>query len=582
MRSWIRYIQFVCILFSSIAHAQSTWIDSIRKVLATQKEDTNKVWILTYMSTYYAFNDPDSGIIRGKEALALAEKLQYDKGIFWSIVSIDHSLYITGNYTLELDYAIRAFPIAQKLKDRYAIGWSNGMLCDSYLNLGDFNTAMTYVRVIMKNIEQYFPDELFSGYANLVPVYVGLHKYDSALICAKKGYELLKSNPALYSGNNLDSKYARAQVYLFLGEAFEVKNKYDSALFYYRLSIPASDEINTTVFKIDAHNGMAKSFKETGNVDSATFYAKKALDNTIIKSYPAAKLKAANLLADIYESEKNTDSSMKYLRIAVNLKDSIYNREKTVAFQNSLLKEQDKQKEIAAAKSKLQTEYRTYFLFVLFVVLAIIAGIILRNYRIKQLQKIRNSIADDLHDDIGSALSSISIMNELAMQKSPDALPLLASIGESTTSMQENMGDIIWTIKAGNDRFENVLQRMNQFASEILDPKNICLDFETDASLAASKLTMEQRKNFYLFFKEAINNAAKYSNAKKVSVDIRQKNHHVEMNINDNGKGFDTDKVSNGNGMNSLKKRAAELNADFNIKSGINVGTSVQLRFKIT
>ena len=70
--------------------------------------------------------------------------------------------------------------------------------------------------------------------------------------------------------------------------------------------------------------------------------------------------------------------------------------------------------------------------------------------------------------------------------------------------------------------------------------KILKLDFKTDPSLSASKLTMEQRKNFYLFFKEAINNAAKYSDAKKVSVCIAQKDHHVEMNIRDNGKGFDT------------------------------------------
>ena len=89
----------------------------------------------------------------------------------------------------------------------------------------------------------------------------------------------------------------------------------------------------------------------------------------------------------------------------------------------------------------------------------------------------RNSIADDLHDDIGSTLSSISIMSELAKAKSPEALSLLASIGESTITIQENMSDIVWAIKSENDRFENVLQRMNQFASEILDAKNIELGF---------------------------------------------------------------------------------------------------------
>jgi signal transduction histidine kinase len=125
------------------------------------------------------------------------------------------------------------------------------------------------------------------------------------------------------------------------------------------------------------------------------------------------------------------------------------------------------------------------------------------------------------------------------------------------------------------------LQRMNLFASEILEAKNKELDFSETTLLPALKLTMEQRKNFYLFFKEVINNAAKYSCAQKVNVFIAQKDHAVEMNIRDDGKGFDTTKIFNGNGMGSLKKRASELNADFKITSCFNKGTDVQLKFKI-
>ncbi len=82
--------------------------------------------------------------------------------------------------------------------------------------------------------------------------------------------------------------------------------------------------------------------------------------------------------------------------------------------------------------------------------------------------------------------------------------------------------------------------------------------------------------------KEVINNAAKYADARKVSVCIAQKDHHIEMNIRDDGKGFDTSTIFSGNGMNSLKKRAAELNGSFKIISNINEGTVVQLKFKIT
>ena len=102
---------------------------------------------------------------------------------------------------------------------------------------------------------------------------------------------------------------------------------------------------------------------------------------------------------------------------------------------------------------------------------------------------------ETFRDDIGSTLSSISIMAELAKVQSAEAPTLLASIGESTTSIQENMGDIVWAIKSENDRFENVLRRLNACASGILEARGIWLDFVDDEALSTSRLSMGQRKN---------------------------------------------------------------------------------------
>ncbi len=367
-----------------------------------------------------------------------------------------------------------------------------------------------------------------------------------------------------------------------LGNAFASKAQYDSALYYYRMGIPVSRYYYLETDMIDDYNGIAVVYNVTGKVDSAVWYAQKVLTEKVTKTYPVGFLKAANLLAAIYELKNKPDSTLKYLRIVVSLKDSLFNRDKTIAVQNLTYKEKERERELEDSRIKVQNRFRTYFLLAGLLAILLITGILLRNHRQKQLQNMRNSIADDLHDDIGSTLSSISIMSELAKQQSPEALPLLASIGENTITIQENMSDIVWAIKAENDRFENVLQRMNQFAFEILDAKNIELDFTNDASLSTLRLTMGQRKNFYLFFKEVINNAAKYSDAKKVSVCIAQKDHHIEMNIADNGKGFDSARIFNGNGMSTLRKRGTELNADFKISSHINQGTAIQLKFKIT
>src|SRR5678810_49186 len=124
MKTSFQYILFFLLLmmFSLHAYPQPQWVDSGKKVLPAQKEDINKVWALRGLSDYYSFNDPDSCLLYAKQMLALSEKLKYDEGIFWSIVSLDHSLYITGNYSLELDNALKAFPLAKKLNDEHAIG----------------------------------------------------------------------------------------------------------------------------------------------------------------------------------------------------------------------------------------------------------------------------------------------------------------------------------------------------------------------------------------------------------------------------------------------------------------------------
>ena len=131
----------ILLLCSFAAYTQTQWIDSVKKVLPTQKEDTNKVTTLISLSGAYRFSYPDSGLVYAQKALSLAEKLNSDEGTFWSIVGINQSLYVLGNYALELDYAFKALPLAKKINTPYTIGFSNGRLSDCYYNLGEYNTA---------------------------------------------------------------------------------------------------------------------------------------------------------------------------------------------------------------------------------------------------------------------------------------------------------------------------------------------------------------------------------------------------------------------------------------------------------
>lgn len=573
MKILIRNIALFLILLSSFTlHGQHLDnIDSLKKVLHEQKEDTNKVKLLYNLSfSYVAGSYADTALVYSQQALDLAEKLNYEPGIFWSEITLCESLAILGNHPLALEHSFKALALAKKLDDTLKLCYANGNLASCYYYMGDYNTCIKYALDVLKIMDS---DDNYWMWIQMSKAFHSMGQPDSAILYAKKAYDRIKG---------MDFVYAKSVISPVLGNAYSGKANYDSALLYYQMGIPLSVKSHTETHLVDNYYGIAAVYKSKGNLDSALWYCKKIITEKITRTYPVGMLKAANLLAEIYESKNNTDSTLKYLKSAIAIKDSLSNQQKTIAVQNLIYKEQEKQKELLAVKLKFRNRVKLYILIGGLMVLAIIAGIVTRNHRQKQLQKMRNSIADDLHDDIGSTLSSINIMSELAKAKSPQALTLLASISESSVSLQENMSDIVWAIKSENDSFENVLQRMNQFASEILDAKNIELEFENDTSLSNLRLAMRQRKNIYLFFKEVINNAAKHSSAKRVSVGIFKKEHCLEMIITDDGKGFDINQTFNGNGMSTLKKRAEELNGHFRVQSHLNEGTAVELKFKIT
>jgi two-component system sensor histidine kinase UhpB len=195
------------------------------------------------------------------------------------------------------------------------------------------------------------------------------------------------------------------------------------------------------------------------------------------------------------------------------------------------------------------------------------------------LQNIRNRIASDLHDDIGSTLNSISVYSEVAKNDPDKKEYSLNMIGESSRKVIDAMSDIVWTINPENDSFENIILRMRSLAYNLLRAKDIEFTFKADETLNHLKLSLEKRRNFYLIFKEALNNLIKYSHAKRVQISLLHHSNAITLMIRDDGLGFDATKKYNGNGLTNIRNRAKEINAQLAIESGKNIGTSIQLTF---
>jgi signal transduction histidine kinase len=159
--------------------------------------------------------------------------------------------------------------------------------------------------------------------------------------------------------------------------------------------------------------------------------------------------------------------------------------------------------------------------------------------------------------------------------------PLLQKISEYTQQSMEAMDDIVWMINTRNDRFENIMVRMRTLAAEFSDTSGCVLHLDFDEHLNDISLNMEGRKNFYLIYKEAINNIAKYAGCTSVWIEMKITHKMITLTILDNGKGFNMANPVKGNGLSNMKKRAELLKGALRVKSTLGEGTSIQLSFKV-
>lgn len=210
----------------------------------------------------------------------------------------------------------------------------------------------------------------------------------------------------------------------------------------------------------------------------------------------------------------------------------------------------------------------------------------IRLTRILEMQKIRNKIARDLHDDIGSTLSTINILSGNASKKinidTVKTTEMLQKIGDSSRKMMDAMGDIVWSINPDNDVLENMAVRMREYAAQILEAKEIEYKININEAVMNLKLPIDKRRDFYLIFKEAINNLAKYSEATKANVELSFSGNLLKLQVTDNGKGFDSDSASTGNGLKNMKQRTENIRGKLSLVSQPDKGTSITLAVPFT
>lgn len=228
-----------------------------------------------------------------------------------------------------------------------------------------------------------------------------------------------------------------------------------------------------------------------------------------------------------------------------------------------------------------------------------IGGILFAMYRYRvnkllEIERIRSSIATDLHDDIGSTLTEIALYSDVSLralrakkieqQLDGDFRKVeahLEEIGTTSRGLIDAMNDIVWAVDPKNDSFEFLLLRMKTHAARMFDAKGINYEIDIPQELSHLHLPLGFRRRFYLIFKEAINNIVRHAHPTKVLLKIRKEGRVLVMTIVDDGTGFDVENANEGNGLSNMKKRAQSLNGSLDVLSAVGRGTTVTLKARI-
>jgi PAS domain S-box-containing protein len=215
-----------------------------------------------------------------------------------------------------------------------------------------------------------------------------------------------------------------------------------------------------------------------------------------------------------------------------------------------------------------------------------------REERVAELQRIRSRIATDLHDDIGSSLTQISVYSELARQQGKDngkTLGPLAMITNISNELVDTMSDIVWAINPRKDHLADLTQRMRRYAANALSASDIEMTFIAPDSGNKLPLGANIRREVFLIFKETINNIVKHSHAKNTEISLEIREHSMAIRFVDDGVGFDEAEARNerepdwkrfrgGNGLTNMRRRAEDLGGRYEIDSTVGAGTRVTLK----
>lgn len=196
----------------------------------------------------------------------------------------------------------------------------------------------------------------------------------------------------------------------------------------------------------------------------------------------------------------------------------------------------------------------------------------------KAQQQERERISADMHDELGSGMTAIRLMSEIARRKMKENTPVeIDKISHSADEVLNKMNAIIWSMNSGNDTIDNLVSYIRAYAIEYFENTPINCKISTPDEIEPTQLTGDKRRNLFLSVKETLNNVLKHSKATELKIDFKI-DQALTIKIMDNGVGIDMQKIRQfGNGLKNIAKRMESIGGSCQIENTIGTTTTLKL-----
>ncbi len=366
-------------------YTSDNFVDSIQHKILSSRTDSVKVVMLISLGDYYTFIRQDSAIFFFAQGIELAEKINYPKGSYSGYAKLAFVLNTASNYGKSMEMAIKSLKIAENLPS----GRLESM-ARSYNSMGLVNRRMNNDTIAWEQCLQSIKLSQQAGmsmektnmgpYMNVALVYLKWKDYDSSLAYAKNCYDIVMHYPPRAQAQLSVAASTVANVY-------EETGKFQLARKYYLDGLASDKRFNVPLLRARLFDNFARFYKNIGLYDSCIYYAEMAFE--LGQHHPFGELTtdAASLVAQAYELLKKPDSALKYTKIFMAAKDTIFNQSKLIQVQLLNFDEGQRQKELQRAINEAQERYtnkvRYFALIATAGILLLISILLYRNNRNK-------------------------------------------------------------------------------------------------------------------------------------------------------------------------------------------------------